>query len=395
MIEGRLKAAARRLPAWSASCVTALLLVVACGGVGEEGTGAATQSVSVGVLKGIDDSSVTVNGITYERAGATLVDGFGNPLAGDSLRLGMWLEVQGDIDAKGDKGVAQSIRVRPAARGVISAKAAAGLLVNVLDSTVALGNGTVLDGVPDSDALQQGDTIEVHGPLGSVAGDVTASRVERLARPPSGTQAFELRGRVSKLNTQARTLTVGRRPVSYAQASVTLRSALIDGMVVRVSAAAAPQAGQAWDVNKMVADQPLPDNVGFIYAEGVVEGLQSGPLLMLEGLAVDATSANGRSAINAEGLRVAVIGSLVSGTLRAKTVAVIEPGIPVVFTLSGAVADFVSPADFRLRGVAIDASAAAYLSPATPASLANAVRLRVKGTILGRKLIATQVELIP
>ncbi len=75
--------------------------------------------------------------------------------------------------------------------------------------------------------------------------------------------------------------------------------------------------------------------------------------------------------------------------------AVIEPGEPVVFTLSAAITDFVSAADFKVRGVAIDASGATYVAPATPAALANGVRVRLQGTVLGRKLIATQVVLLP
>jgi hypothetical protein len=370
------------------------LLLGACGGVGEEGTGVQPVTISVGVLKGLDDSSVTVNGVNYARADAAVVDGFDKSLGAESLRLGMWLEVQGTIDASGERGAARTIRVRPAARGVVSASTndAGGPAVTVLDANVRLGNGTVLEGVASAAGLAAGDVVEVHGPLAGAAGDVSASRVEKMAQPPTPQQPFELRGRVSQLDPMARTLTVGRRAVSYASAAVALRSALGNGLIVRVSAAAPPVAGQPWVVERLVADQPLPDNLGFLYAEGIVEDLQTGPLFLLEGLGVDAVRANKKGAITANGLRVAVVGALVGGTLQAKSVAVIEPGEPVVFTLSGVVTDFVSAADFRLRGVVIDASGASYVAPASPGGLANAVRLRVKGTMLGRKLIATQVE---
>ncbi len=382
--------------AWAALRLAGCALLGACGGVGEEGTGAQPVTVSVGVLKGLDDSSVTVNGVAYARSDATVVDGFGNPLSGDALRLGMWLEVQGTLRPSGEQGAAQTIRVRPAARGVVSARDATGVSVTVLDASVRLGNGTVLEGVANASGLVVGDTVEVHGPLAGAAGDVSASRVEKLAQPPTARQPFELRGRVSQLDAVARTLTVGRRSVSYASANVALRSALIDGLVVRVSAAAAPPAaGLPWAIDRLVADQPLPDTLGFLYTEGIVEDLKPGPLFLLEGLNVDAGKANNKGAISANGLRVAVVGALVAGTLQAKSVAVIEPGEPVIFTLSGAVADFVSPADFRLRGVGIDAGSASYVAPASPASLANAVRLRVEGTMLGRKLIATQVAVLP
>jgi hypothetical protein len=212
---------------------------------------------------------------------------------------------------------------------------------------------------------------------------------------PQATPSYELRGRVSLLDNALHTFTLGRRTIDYGSANITLRQALADGQIVRVSAAAAPVPGSAWAVGKLTSDLALPDNLGFLYTEGFVESLQSGPVFELEGLAVDASSASGKAGITADGLRVAVVGALVNGKLKAKAVAVVQPGEPVVFSLSGPVTDFVSPALFRLRGVSIDASGATYIAPASPAALADAVRLRVKGTVLGRRLIASQVELSP
>ena len=375
----------------------ASLLLAACGGVGEEGTGIQPASASVGMVQGLSDTSVTVNGVSYAQSAATVSDGFGQPMAKEDLRLGMWLEVQGSIDDSGTQGVAQTIRVRPAARGIVSAKGAGGVTLTVFDSTVHVDNGTVLDGTPDAASLAPGDLVEVHGPLSSVAGDVSASRVEKLHPTPQTPPRYELRGRVSLLDSAPghHSFTLGRRVIDYSGANITLRQALANGQIVRVSAAAGPLPGKPWAVEKLTSDLALPDNLGFLYTEGYVESLQAGPAFELEGLAVDASSANGKAGINAEGLRVAVVGALVNSKLKAKSVAVVQPGEPVVFSLSGPVTDFVSPASFRLRGVSIDASGASYLSPATPGGLADAVRLRVKGAVLGRRLIASQVELLP
>ena len=371
-------------------------LLAGCLGPGEEGTGAQPVTVNVGVLKGIDGNTVSVNGVGYERSEATVVDGFGGSLASDELRLGMWVEVQGTVEPAGDRGIAQTIRVRPAARGVVSARGEGGLSVTVLDTTALLADSTVIEGAAVAAELADGDVVEVHGPLGGRAGEVSASRVERLTSTPHAPQRpFELRGRVSKLDTVARTLTVGRRAVSYESATLMLRGSLVDGMVVRVSAAAPPVAGQAWVVDRLTADQPLPDKLDFIYVEGFVTELQPGPLFAVEGLAVNAAKANNRAAIKADGQRVAVFGPLVDGVMQAVSVAIIEPGEPVVFTLSGPVTRFVSPADFRLRNVQIDASAAEYVAPATPAGLANTVQVRARGTMLGRKLVASRVEFLP
>jgi hypothetical protein len=389
-----------RMPGWllaGGPLLLVLLLLSACGGVGEEGTGIQPAAASVGTVQGLSDTSVTVNGVSYAQSAASVSDGFGKPMAKEDLRLGMWLEVQGTVDESGSQGVAQTIRVRPAARGVVSAKGPGGLSLTVFDSTVHLDNGTVLDGTPDAASLAPGDLVEVHGPLSSLAGDVSASRVEKLPPAPQAAPSYELRGRVSLLDTASghHSFTLGRRAIDYGAANITLRQALANGQIVRVSAAAAPVGGAPWAVEKLTSDVALPDNLGFLYTEGFVESLQAGPSFELEGLAVDASSANGKLGITAEGLRVAMVGALVNGKLKAKSVAVVQPGEPVVFSLSGSVTDFVSSAAFRLRGVSIDATGATYIPPASPAALADAVRLRVKGTVLGRRLIASQVELLP
>jgi Domain of unknown function (DUF5666) len=386
----------RFTPFFRARVCAALLACAAllgCGGVGEEGTGIQPASASVGVLQGISDQRVTVNGVSYERSQASVTDAFGQPLAPDSLRLGMWLEVLGRVDEAGDKGVAESIRVRPAARGVVSGTAPGS--VTLFDSTVRLGNGTVFDGPVSVSNLVAGDVVEVHGPLSNAAGDVSASRIEKLDAAPVVPPVFELRGRVSQIDTMQQTLLVGRRSVSYANATVTLRAGLTQGLMVRVSAAAAPVAGTPWAVDRLTNELALPDNLGFLYTEGFVDELQAGPLFQLEDLAVDASQANGKFDVTANGQRVAVVGALSKGVLKAKSVVVVQPGEPVIFTLAGAVTEFVSPASFKLRGVPVDASGANFVAPASAAGLANDLRLRVKGTVLGRRLIASQVELLP
>ncbi len=304
----------------------------------------------------------------------------------------MWLEVSGVVDEASAAATAQTIRVRPAARGVVSAVDGSGFTVTVLQSTARYDNAaTVVEGADSAAAIVAGDVVEVHGPLGVDSGTVEASRIERLVvgvRKP-----VELRGRVNGIDTAARTLTVGRQAVRYDTAALTLRQALANGQVVRVSSAAAPVAGQPWSVERMTSDQPLPDNLGFAYAEGVTTDWVSGPTFTLEAVPVNATSANNRGAVTNNGQRVAVIGSLVAGTLNAKSVARSLPGQPVVFVLSAALTDYQSIADFRVRGVTIDATSAVFVGGA-PTLLANGRRVKVTGSVSGRKLIATTVEFL-
>jgi hypothetical protein len=374
---------------WFLLACTALL---GCGGAGTDGTGPSGNTVNVGVATGIADNTVTVNGVSYERAGAAVSDGFGQAMSADDLRLGMWLEVTGVVDESGGSAVAQAIRVRPAARGVVSAVDGGGFTVTVLQSAVRYDSAaTVIDGADAASAIAEGDVVEVHGPLGVDSGTVEASRIERLSvgvRKP-----VELRGRVTQLDTAARTLTVGRQTVRYDRAALTLRQALANGQIVRVSSLAAPVTGQPWTIERMTSDQPLPDNLGFVYAEGVTTEWATGPLFTLEGVPVNATTANGKGAVTNNGQRVAVIGSLAAGTLNVKSVARSLRGQPVVFVLSAAVSNYVSVADFRVRGVTIDATSATFVGGAATA-LADGRRVKVTGSVSGRKLIATKVEFL-
>jgi Domain of unknown function (DUF5666) len=369
-------------------------VLVACGGAGTDGTGPSSNTVNVGVATGIADNTVTVNGVTYERSGATVSDGFGQAMSADELRLGMWLEVSGVVDEAAGSAVAQTIRVRPAARGVVSAVDGGGFTVTVLQSTARYDNAaTVVDGVDSAAVIAAGDIVEVHGPLGTGAGTFEASRIERLSAGTTATRPVELRGRVGNLDTVARTLTVGRQAVRYEQAALTLRQALANGQIVRVSSPAPPVAGQAWPIERMASDQPLPDNLGFVYAEGVTTDWATGPTFTLEGVPVNASSANNKGVVTGSGQRVAVIGSLVAGTLNAKSVARSQPGQPVVFVLSAALTNYVSIADFRVRGVTIDATSASIVGGAAT-DLANGRRVKVTGSVSGRKLMATKVEFL-
>jgi hypothetical protein len=377
-----------------ASIATLVLGLAACGGAGTDGTGPSENSVNVGVLKGLAESSVTVNGITYDMGGATVQDGFGQRVGTEALRLGMWVEVSGGIDEATGTARALSIRIRPAARGLVSAVDSGKLTVTLLQSSARVDEAaTVIEGVDRATKFAPGDVVEVHGPLGAGSGTVEASRIERLASGLNANKPVELRGRVGALDPIARTLTVGRQPVFYGDATLTVRRALAAGQVVRVSAFAPPPADprEPWRVERVTSDQALPDNLGFVYAEGVTTEWVTGPSFRLEDVPVDATAATNRQVVTGESQRVAVIGSLAEGVLKAKSVALLRPGQPAVFVLGGSISSYRSIADLRVRGVLVDARAAVLVG-GTAADFADGRRVRVTGTISGQTLIATRVE---
>lgn len=399
-----------RLPHWTLprwpllwlACACAAWLLTSCGGgggVGEGGTGG-SRIYSSGQVTALSDTAVGVSGVEYDRREALVVDGFGQETAAGRLALGAWVEVEGSTSDAGRSGTAQTIRLQPAARGLVTATDSQSRQITVLGSSVGYADGTVLEGVDLAADVRLGDFVEVHGALGDDVSTVQASRIEKLESPQAnggaspGGQRFELKGAVGQLNLQAQTMSVGGQPVSFGRAQITLKAALAAGRVVRVSAAAPPATDGVWAVDRVIDDRVLAGDLPWVYAEGVVSQWASGPVFALEGLPVDARLAERRSKVTGNGLRVAVVGSLESGVLQAKAVTVGEPGEPVVFTVSGLVKKFNGVADFRISGVAINASKA-QVSGGSVAALGNGSKVRVKGQVRGQALMATSLEFIP
>ena len=347
------------------------------------------------MVRGLSADAVVIDGIEFETKNARLSNGFGDALPADSLRLGMWVSIEGSIDEQGLRGTASEIQIRPAARGVVTGTDPASQQLSVLGSTAYYSSlTTVIDGVASAQALQVGDVVELHGALEDEQGGVQATRLQRLESDSPAALRRVLRGRVRALNLADQTFIIGQQRVSYASASVTLRVQIANGMLVRVSSSRALAQDPLWTVERLTNDQPLPANLGFIYTEGFSADWASGPRFMIEGLPVDASTATGRGAVTGNGQRVAVIGSLRDGSVFAKSVAVVQPGEPTVFTLGGTATAFDSVNRFRVRGVLVDAGSAEFVG-GPPEMLANGVRLRVRGSLRGQSILASQVTLLP
>jgi Domain of unknown function (DUF5666) len=368
--------------------VCCLLGLLACGGgVGEGGTGG-VRTQSTGRVTATSETTLEVNGVTYDTRQAKIVDGFEQPAPIERVTLGAWVDVEGQSEGGGRSAVAQLIRVRPAMRGKLTQLDVLSKRLSVLGSQGQLNRDVVFQGVDDQSQLREGDWVEVHGALGQEAGQIDVTRVERL---DTASALYELRGVVSRVNATDRTMTVGGQKIDYAQASVAVRVALQAGAVVRVSSSRPPADDQRWSVERVVDDQWLVGSAAQVYLEGVVTQWQAGPVFVLEGVVVDASGADKASTVTGNGLRVAVVGTLQAGVLRAQAVRVTTPGEPVVFTLSGVVKQFKSLADFHIGNVAIDASSAKLVG-GTTADLANGRKVKVRGEVRPPGLYASRLE---
>ncbi len=203
----------------------ALLAVAAlagCGGGGGYGSsessgGTGGTGVSIGVMT---VGSVVVNGVRYDDSAASItIDDSAATAA--QLRDGMVVKVRGRRNADGVTGTAERVEVENEVRGTVQSTNAAALPPSfvVVGQTVLVDDLTVFDNftpVPNSPseavgALTVASIVEVHGQR-DVAGNIRASRIELLNANPL---LDELRGRVTGLDTGARTFNLSGVPVSY------------------------------------------------------------------------------------------------------------------------------------------------------------------------------------
>jgi Domain of unknown function (DUF5666) len=137
-----------------------VLLVASCGGVGQDGTGATPDTRTTGVVTGF--GSVIVNGIRFDTANASIsVDGTAGR-SQDDLRVGMVVDVTGNVAADGSTGTATSVVFESVLRGNID-EAPLARSFKVLGQTVRFDDATVTDAGLDSRELRAGDRLLVSG----------------------------------------------------------------------------------------------------------------------------------------------------------------------------------------------------------------------------------------
>lgn len=235
------------------------------------------------------------------------------------------LRIGMEVTLKGSGTSADSITAADSLEGPITSIDLVAHSFAVLGQTVQTDMLTIFENTTDVTTLTAGSIVEVSGSTDS-AGVIHATRVElKSAAPPSST-SIEVKGVVSGLNSGAKTFTLGSLTVDYAGAE--LKDFPADGLAD----------GQSVEVKSTVGQ----------YAAG-------------------------------------------TGTLTAVSIE-FEPGLEAAenehVELKGYVTGFVSIADFKVNGVAVDASGAGVTG------IANDVKVEVEGTINANGvLVASSVEL--
>ncbi|MDD2544886.1 MAG: DUF5666 domain-containing protein [Burkholderiaceae bacterium] len=320
----------RRL--WLAASLASLgSALSACGGSGGSfdllagvGTGG-TGSFSTGAIRGF--GSIIVNNVRYDDTSARVVSDEGTALSNTQLRLGMVVDVDGsDIttDAAGlRRASASSIQVRSEILGPIERVDAVAGTLTVLGQAVRTTAATVVDETLRGGlaGLSPGQTVVIYGERDR-AGVCTASRIELRTGAPS----YHLRGPIGTVDGTARRLRMGDAVLFYGDAQ---RSGDLDqprqGAFARVDLALAPGAAGVWRATRLeLRNAPLagvlPSDKAQLELEGFITAFTSRTQFSVNGVAVDASNAQGVPADLALNQHVEVKGQLANGVLIAREV---------------------------------------------------------------------------
>lgn len=382
-----------------------LALVSACGGGGgSSGTsdpvgtaptpGTPTaQALSVnGTVTGF--GSIIIDGVRYGDGSArVLVDNGAAAAKGaglSDLKLGM------SVDAKVENGEVTEVTVRAAVAGPISSIDLAGSSFSIYGQTVKISLSgaapTLFEGVSGLSGLSPNDRVEVHGTV-DASRAIVATRVERKPRD-ADEPAVRLTGIVTALDATARSFKFNDLTVDFSSASLLPANlAIANGQQAFIFGDAAPSNGRfvAKLVRIKAAEDGAPATLG-----GRITAFTSIADFSVGGVKVNGQGAAVEGGVATDlvaGQSVAVDGRMTSGVLRADKIRVIKTPVDALASLKGEVTDFISAANFKLRGTSVDASQASFVG-GVAADLGNGATLQVQGAARGDVFRAERVEFL-
>lgn len=397
------------------ACMLGAAVLVACGG-GGGGTGtaatpaqpspstpgASTAGVVDGTITGF--GSVIIDGQRYDDSLVKVA--FANQpdvqTAGTLGDLHTGMRVQATLK----DGVLQSLLVNFALVGTVGAMDATAGTLSVFGQTIKTTTTgqmpTVLEGFASLSQLAVGDLVKVSGSVAS-DGSITATRIERKLK--DGSELFRISGAVQGLDTTAKTFGLTGNTavtVDYSKARLLPDGAVIEnGKLVSVVSANAPAASGGKTVLSAtvveVKARKLPDSTDSTLG-GPVSDFQSLASLRVGDVLVDASTATFKDGTVAadvvNGAQALAHGTLSNGVLKADWIKVFKNDTAVKALLVGQITDYVSLANFTLRGTVVDGSAATF-SKGSAADLATGAWVQVTGQLTPTGVKASEISVQP
>lgn len=360
-------------------------------GVGSGGTGVSADAAGIGAADGM--GSVILNGLRYNTDSATfsLEDT-------TELQIGMSARIAGKVDPDFNNGIAATVVSAAELRGAVSAIDLKDGSFTVMGARVTTDNATVWADADGTTDLVDGAVVQVWG-LPAAPGTLRATRVQVA---PASTAPL-VTGTVQNLDRGAQQFTLGLLTVDFGAAAFGPgidAASLANGTLVRVRGTAAPAAGRftATQVQGWYAI-PSADGIALQLAGVVTDFAALGDFRVL-GNKIDARNAQitgGPVGSIGNGVKVEVDGFLSGQVLVVKKLRIRHvPGTggPVSFTVIGPIANYVSAADFIVRGQRVNASGSGTIfENGTAADLGNSKRVTVVGDrVVDGVLIAQSVS---
>lgn len=361
-------------------------------GVGSGGTGMAAGTVTGFGSVIIDGSRYPDTSASYDITG----DSSGTvPVSRTQVRMGQQAEVEADAS-----GNATAIHIYPELIGVVSAVSAATgtitvagtrVVANATDPTLPV---TVYGGYSQFSGIQVNDRVEVHGqPKTDSSGSyVAASRIELKPGTCTGGCAVRVTGTISQLN--ATSFTLGGLNVSYGSGTAITPSgqSLVSGE--RVSVFSSTPVNGANLTATAIKIRKFSAAVADLRLAGVISNYASKASFTMAGVTVNAASATlaPASLALANGLNVIARGSFDPTTNQMVATSVTQYRSDAIQAeLHGTISNFVSAANFQVRGVLVDASSATF-SGGTSANLKNNAYVEIHGTVSNNVVSASTVQ---
>jgi Domain of unknown function (DUF5666) len=374
----------RALAAPAAALVAGVLgpaLLAACGGGGGDAADATAGALTIGPIGGL--GSIIVGGVRFDDSAARVEDDDdGTSRSRSELKLGMMVEVQSSsIDDALGTAAAALIRFGSEIKGPVASVDATTQTIRVLDQTVEIRPETVFDPslAGGFAALAVGQILEIHALFDGASVRYLATRIER----EDSADNYRLRGRISALDTTAKTFRIGDAAINYASVPAGELPTLVDGLRVRVRLQTTQVGGQ-WIALRVRTGVRRVDDFREVRLRGLVTAFTSSAQFEVNGIAVNAAGASfdPNAAAVQLGVLVEVRGQAVNGVVIAARVKLIDRQSDDWrrVELHGSVSALDTAAKtFVLREVTVNYSRVVEWDDGREADLANGKLLEVKG----------------
>jgi hypothetical protein len=350
---------------WSLVCL--LLMSCSGGGTSLSAIGSGGSGVAQGLVTGF--GSVFVDGVELEDANASVVtEQFDGTLTNSVVQMGQRVRVVHD-----GNGNASRVTIDASVIGAVSAisgmqLSVAGQKVNV-NNDLILGAITIWAGGYSTLAdVHVGDLLEVHGsPVYDSVSQRYSINATRIQKVSDNTARVQVSGTISALDPSAKTLAINGLTINFASSSVRpAGTTLSNGIAVTAYGPLSALTGMTLLASHLKINRLQDTNmaVSAVQLSGQVSKFNSAnKTFELQGTPISLSSATLITPVTttiADMAYVKVIGTLNSdASVSATSVQVREQSTSsdlATIKLSGLISDWVSNANFMVRGVPVDAS---------------------------------------